>query len=101
MPVRNSFSARKSLLALLALLLLAGDALAYAGPVPGPEFFGYFLSLLAWFGVAFGAMLLWPLHALSRRFRRGSQAPDTAEKDLASPEPAALGGGAATGGTPT
>jgi hypothetical protein len=87
MSDRGRFSVREPLLALLALLLLANSALAYAGPVPGPEFFGYFLSLLAWLGVAFGALLMWPLHALRQRFRRGRVPGAADEPGAAVPEP--------------
>jgi hypothetical protein len=41
------------------------------GPVPGIELIPYFLALLAWMGVAFGAILLSPITALLRLFRRG------------------------------
>jgi hypothetical protein len=91
MSKQSSFPVSKALLALLALLLLAGDALAYAGPVPGPEFFGYFLSLLAWLGVAFGALLMWPLHALRQYFRRGSTSPAPTEGAAAAPAAAPEG----------
>ena len=48
--------------------------LAY-GPAPGVEFIPYFLGLLAWMGVAVGAILLSPLSALLRRLRRVKGAP--------------------------
>jgi hypothetical protein len=57
-------------IALLAVLLLAGDALAYAGPVPGPEFFGYFLSLLSLLGVIVSSVLIWPIRAFLARWRQ-------------------------------
>ena len=44
--------------------------LAYAGPSAGLELLPYFLALLAWAGAALGAVILWPLSALLRRFRR-------------------------------
>jgi hypothetical protein len=65
----------KAVLALVTLLFLAGGAMAYVGPGAGPEFFGYFLSLLAWVGVALSALLLWPVYALIRRFRGGPKSP--------------------------
>ncbi len=59
------------LLGLLASLSLSGPSghviLAYVGPGPGVEFIPYFLGLLAWAGLALGALLLWPLAALGRR----------------------------------
>jgi hypothetical protein len=51
---------------------------AYAGPGAGMELIPYFLGLLAWMGTALGAVLLWPLYAVLRRFRRGKGA-DPAE----------------------
>src|SRR5260370_20532296 len=86
MSDRGSFVIRTALLALVALLVLAGDAMAYAGPAPGPEFFGYFLSLVAWLSLTFSALLLWPIHALRRRFRTGGDVPD-AEPAVASSDP--------------
>jgi hypothetical protein len=68
MPQRTSGLVWKPLFALLALLLLAGDALAYVGPTPGPEFVGYFMSLVALLGVTLSALVLWPIHALRRLF---------------------------------
>jgi hypothetical protein len=47
--------------------------------VPGPEFFGYFMSLLAWLGVAFSSLLLYPLHALRQRFCRSRPTASTEE----------------------
>ncbi len=64
----------KATLALLALLMLTNEASAYAGPMPGPEVMGYFMSLIAWMGVAFSSLLLWPLHALRQRFRKAAPA---------------------------
>jgi hypothetical protein len=61
------------LFALLTLLLLAEPALAYVGPAPGPEFIGYFASLIGFLFFVFSALLLWPLHALRRCFRRAAQ----------------------------
>ena len=55
----------------------APDALglfAY-GPAPGVELIPYFLGLLAWMGLALGAVLLSPLTALLRLFRRLRGAP--------------------------
>jgi hypothetical protein len=42
--------------------------LAY-GPAPGVELIPYFLSLLAWMGLAFLAVLLRPIVALARWLR--------------------------------
>lgn len=50
--------------------LIPGILLAYLGPAPGLEFIPYFLALLAWLGTAAAAVLLWPMAALMRRFRR-------------------------------
>ena len=50
------------------------DLFAY-GPVPGVELIPYFLALLAWVGFAFGAILLSPLTALLRLFRRARRTP--------------------------
>jgi hypothetical protein len=44
--------------------------LAYAGPGPGLELIPYFLGLLAWAGMAVGAVILWPVSALLRRLRK-------------------------------
>jgi hypothetical protein len=57
-------------IALLALFLLAGDALAYVGPTPGPEFFGYFLSLISLLGVIVSSVLVWPIRAFVARWRQ-------------------------------
>jgi hypothetical protein len=47
------------------------------GPVPGVELIPYFLGLLAWMGLALGAVLLSPISALLRLFRRKKVAPRT------------------------
>jgi hypothetical protein len=70
MRIRDSLLAWKLLVALLGVFFLAGEASAYVGPAPGPEFVGYFMSLLAWLGLAFSALLVYPLHALRNRFKR-------------------------------
>ena len=44
--------------------------LAYVGPGPGLEFIPYFFFLLTWIGLAFGAILAWPVTVLWRRLRR-------------------------------
>lgn len=49
--------------------------LGYIGPGPGVEFIPYFFALLVWLGTAFAAVLLWPLAALTRRFRRNKAKP--------------------------
>ncbi len=66
------------LLALSFLLLAATPALAYGGPGAGVEFIGYFLALLAWLGMCFSAIFLWPLRALLRKIR-GRKNPTTSE----------------------
>jgi hypothetical protein len=58
--------------AVVAVLVLASPALAYVGPAPGPEFFGYFASLVTLVGVALTSLLLWPINAL-RRWLRGEK----------------------------
>jgi hypothetical protein len=74
MPDRDRcFFVCKCLFALAAVLLLAGDAMAYT--VPGPEFFGQFMSLAAWMVVAFTSVMLWPVYALMRRLRGVRPAP--------------------------
>jgi hypothetical protein len=52
--------------------------LAYAGPGIGIELIPYFLALLTWVGISLGAIVLRPLFALFRLFRKGSRshAPD-------------------------
>jgi hypothetical protein len=42
---------------------------AYVGPGPGLELVPYFFSLLTWVGLAFGAVLLWPISVLLGRLR--------------------------------
>jgi hypothetical protein len=49
--------------------------LAY-GPAPGVELIPYFLGMVAWVGLAFATVLLWPFAALLRRFRRARRAPE-------------------------
>lgn len=58
---------------LLFSLPESSPLLAY-GPAPGVELIPYFLGLLGWVGLAFATVLLWPLSALLRRFRRASRA---------------------------
>jgi hypothetical protein len=55
-------------------VLTALSLFAY-GPVPGVELIPYFLGLLAWMGLALGAVLLSPITALLRLFRRKRGAP--------------------------
>jgi hypothetical protein len=54
--------------------LPAFGALLY-GPAPGVELIPYFLGLLAWVGLAVGAVLLAPIRALLRRLRKPRAAP--------------------------
>jgi hypothetical protein len=44
---------------------------AYIGLGPGQELIPYFFALLAFVGAALSAVLLWPITALLRWFRRG------------------------------
>jgi hypothetical protein len=52
----------------------AAPLFAY-GPAPGVELIPYFLGLLAWVGLALGGLLLSPLSALLRLFRRTKATP--------------------------
>ena len=45
------------------------------GPAPGIELIPYFLALLAWLGLALGSILMSPITALLRLFRKGRGAP--------------------------
>ena len=60
---------------------LTGGVLAY-GPAPGLELIPYFLGLLAWAGLAIGAVLLSPISALLRRLRRSKEAPEAEQTEL-------------------
>ena len=62
---------------LLSFPVLAG-MLAY-GPAPGAELIPYFLGLLAWVGLALGAVLLSPITALLRFLRRRAKGAPQAE----------------------
>jgi hypothetical protein len=60
------------------------------GPAPGVELIPYFLGLLAWVGLAVGAILLSPFTALLRRLRRawvGRSAPPSEGPPKSAPEP--------------
>jgi hypothetical protein len=58
------------------------------GPAPGMELIPYFLGLLAWVGLAFFTVILWPLTALLRRFRGAKQPPPAEElSDKTGPRP--------------
>jgi hypothetical protein len=52
------------------------------GPVPGVELIPYFLALLAWVGFAFFSVLLTPITALLRLFRRGKHREQAASRDV-------------------
>ena len=60
---------------------LTGGLLAY-GPAPGLELIPYFLGLLAWAGLAIGAVLLSPITALLRRLRKTREAPDAGQTEI-------------------
>lgn len=62
-----------------------GGLLAY-GPAPGLELIPYFLSLVAWAGLACAAILLAPLSALLRRIRRARGAARTEPKTVSTPQ---------------
>jgi hypothetical protein len=51
---------------------------AYAGPGLGFELIPYFLGLLAWIMFAFGSVILSPVTALFRLFRKGKVEPQAA-----------------------
>jgi len=56
-------------LSLSYVVLAPSLALAYVGPGPGAELIPYFSSLLVWVGLALGAAVLWPIHALLSKVR--------------------------------
>jgi hypothetical protein len=61
--------------------------LGYVGPGPGLEFVPYFLAMLAWAGAALGAMLLWPISALFRRFQKAPPEGNATSSLASQPEP--------------
>jgi len=61
----------------------AETMLAYGSLGPGPEFIPYFLGILAWGIMAFSAVLLWPITALKRRFRKANNV----QEEVARSEP--------------
>src|SRR5437588_10685215 len=67
------------------------DVLAY-GPAPGLEFLPYFVSLLAWAGLAILAILVSPVTALVRRLR-GTKNTSSQEQSPLRSEPRPLGSG--------
>jgi hypothetical protein len=72
------------------------------GPAPGVELIPYFLGLLAWVGLALGAILLSPFTALLRRLRRiwaGRSAPALPSENppKSAPEPPSPGQSAPEG----
>ena len=69
MSGRKQFIIWKVLFAVFVLFLLVDNARAYAAPGAGPEVVGYAMSLLAWAGVAFSAMFLYPIYSLIQRLR--------------------------------
>jgi hypothetical protein len=58
----------------------AFTVLAY-GPAPGVELIPYFLALLGWAALSFGAILLSPLAALLRLLRRRRGTPQAEPKN--------------------
>jgi hypothetical protein len=64
--------------AILTLLFLSSAAHAYVGPDADPATMSYFFSLMAWLLVAVSSLMLWPVYALIRFFRRGRAASETA-----------------------
>lgn len=87
MPGRNLSAACQALLALSALLLGAGPALAYGGPGADVTFISYAMTLLAWALAAFSATLLWPAYSLLRWLRRRKNRSE-APSPVAAPEEA-------------
>jgi hypothetical protein len=77
-------------LSLSCLLQVPNQAMAYIGPGPGLELIPSFYSLLAWVGLALGAVLLWPAYALLRNLRDG-QRPDDGIAEQTSHEVACVG----------
>jgi hypothetical protein len=80
------------LFALILLLVLANNALAYIGPGAGLEQIGYAMSLMAAVGVAFTAVLLWPFYALLNLFRRRKAQAHAPVVSAATPPVAPAGG---------
>jgi hypothetical protein len=66
---RSIFIAWKVLFTICALLLLASSAHAYASPGAVLELGAYAISMMAWVGIAFSALFLYPFYALLRRLR--------------------------------
>ena len=58
---------------------------AYAGPGVDVQFIGYFFSLLAMVGVAFSAVLMWPVYTLLRWLRGGKAKPPPVAAAVAVP----------------
>jgi hypothetical protein len=52
-------------------VLPAALPFAYAGPGTDVQFISYFISLLGMVGVAFSAVLMWPIYTLLRWLRGG------------------------------
>jgi hypothetical protein len=67
--VHNPLRRATIALAFSFVLLVPNPVLAYGGPGAGLELVGYFMALLTWMGAAFGAILMWPVYNLLRRFR--------------------------------
>lgn len=76
-----------------AVLAFASSGVFAYGPAPGVELIPYFLGLLAWAGLAFTTILLWPLSALLRRFRKAKRAPESDPKSEPIAAPAAESSG--------
>ncbi len=72
MPGRDRLLLWLALPSLAVLLLLAGDAMAYVGP--DPAMLGSILAMVGWVVVACASVLLWPVYAVLRRFRRRNAA---------------------------
>jgi hypothetical protein len=73
--------------------VLATTAVLFAyGPVPGVELIPYFLALLAWIGLAVGALVRSPVRAAVRLFRRPRAG--SADATTTEPVPGAASGAA-------
>ena len=84
----------RAFLALSLVLFVAAPVFAYAGPGAGVEFIGYFMSLLAWLGLCFSAIFLWPVYAVVRKIRGHKnptvQEPSHSQDAAQPPEPVSI-----------
>jgi hypothetical protein len=85
---RERAAAARASLALAVVLLVAPPVWAYGGPGPGVEFIGYFMALLAWLGMCFAAVVLWPIYAAVRKIRGRKKPAQEAPQPLDTAPPA-------------